>query len=465
MADKEIKTYYETIIVGGGIVGAGVLRDFALHKKDVLLVEKGDYSSQTSAGSSKMLHGGIRYLENFDFLLVFEALREKKIWLKLASHISTEKTFILPVFKESKWPLFLMRIGLFLYDLLSLFKNTPHKVLSKAQTIKALPGIKEEGLTGSGVYSDGVIDDSKLVFDLIFDSVFHGAQAINYHEVVECHKVDGLNKLKLLNRLSNTFVSVECKNIIFSLGPFTDFTLNKLNVPWEDIILPSKGSHIWLKKTSLKIDNSLVIQTKDKRVIFVIPHRNSILVGTTEIELKPHENLFDLNPSKEEIDYLLESINNYFPKENVSHVDIIADYAAVRPLIKSKSLGPGKTSRHHKIYTPAENTYVIAGGKYTTFRVMASDITKKVFKDNNQSYDKSLSKTEFTKKSLLADIHSQKVNLEMIEKIIEQEQVHSLEDLIKRRLSLYSLDQYQEKQDLEKLMTVSAVKELPTIID
>lgn len=456
MADKKIKPYYETIIIGGGIVGAGILRDFALHKKDVLLIEKGDYSSQTSAGSSKMLHGGIRYLENFDFLLVFEALREKKLWLKLASHISKEQTFILPVFKESKWPLFLMRIGLYLYDLLSLFKNKPHEVLTKAETIESLPGIKEDGLTGSGTYSDGVIDDSKLVFDLIFDSIYHGATALNYHELFEFKRSEDLNNLVVKNIITKKNIKLQCKNIIFAVGPFTDYTLRKLKLPWKDIILPSKGSHIWIKQTSLKINNSLVIQTKDKRVIFVIPQRNAILVGTTEIALDPKKNLFDLKPTSQEIDYLLESINSYFPTANVSHEDIIADFSAVRPLIKSKMPGPGKTSRHHKIYKPLPNTYVIAGGKYTTFRVMAADISKKVFKDNHYEYNKNLSKSGFTKKSLLADIHSQNIDMNTLHEIIEQEQVHSLEDLIKRRLSLYSLEQAHDEVQLRGIIASSA---------
>jgi glycerol-3-phosphate dehydrogenase len=464
LADQKIKPYYETIIIGGGIVGAGILRDFALHKKDVLLIEKGDYSSQTSAGSSKMLHGGIRYLENFDFLLVFEALREKKIWLKLASHISKEQTFILPVYKDSKWPLFLMRIGLFLYDLLSLFKNKPHSVLSKEETVNSLPGIKQKGLTGAGVYSDGVIDDSKLVFDLIFDSLYHGAQAINYHEVKNVHKEGRENILNIKNNITNESIVLKCKNIIFAVGPFTDFTMNTLNIPWKNIILPSKGSHIWLKQSSLKIQKSLVIQTKDKRIIFVIPQRNAILVGTTEIALKAEDNLFNLEPSQDERDYLLESINNYFPDACISTSDIVAEFAAVRPLIKSNIPGPGKTSRHHKIYTPLPNTYVVAGGKYTTFRVMASDLTKKVFKNNNEKYDKSLSKSEFTKKSLLADIHTQKIDESMLNEIIQNEQVKSLEDLIKRRLSLYSLDQYKDKSELENLLNSKRVQSLPKTI-
>lgn len=132
---------FDTIIIGGGIVGSGIFRDQSLHNKKVLLLDQGDFSSQTSQGSSKMLHGGIRYLENLDFALVFEALKEKNLWLKLTPHIAKEVPFYLPVYKESKWPLILTKVGLFIYDLLSLFKNSPHKAFNKEQTVKHIPGL------------------------------------------------------------------------------------------------------------------------------------------------------------------------------------------------------------------------------------------------------------------------------------------------------------------------------------
>jgi glycerol-3-phosphate dehydrogenase len=449
LATQKINKHYKHIVIGGGIVGAGILRDLALHKEDCLLIEKFDFASQTSGGSSKMLHGGIRYLENFDFFLVFEALREKKIWLKLASHISKERTFFLPVFKDSKWPLSLMRVGLFIYDLLSLFKNRPYQVYSKQKTLDSLIGLKSKGLTGAGVYSDGVIDDSKLVFDLIFDSIFHGAHAVNYHQLTQVKKnSDGVGfNLTVKNTLNNSIFNIECENLIFALGPFTDQVMHNLSIPWKNIILPSKGSHLWIKKDSLKITESLVIQTKDKRVIFVIPQRNSILIGTTEIKMDPEDKLENLVPSAEEIQYLLDSVNEYFPSANLCSNSIISSYTAVRPLVRS-GISASKTSRKHKIFLPEKNMFVIAGGKYTTFRVMAKDICKKII----ASYNSKLSQQDFSKKSLLHDIHTQKIDIGMLEKIIQEEQVHNMEDLIKRRLSLYSMSQYEDPETLKSLL-------------
>ena len=452
MAPKNIKNHYEYVIIGGGIVGAGILRDLSLHKQDVLLIEKEDFSSQTSGGSSKMLHGGIRYLENFDFPLVFEALKEKNIWLDLASHISEERTFYLPVFQESKWPLFFTRIGLFIYDLLSLFKNSPYKVLNAKNTTKALPGIRQIGLKGSALYSDGVIDDSKLVFDLIFDSISRGSQALNYHELTSVQKENNNTyTLVIKNRKKNEEHKVSTSNLIFALGPFTDQVMHKLDIPWDDIILPSKGSHLWLSSDSLEIKDALVIQTKDGRVIFVIPQRNSILVGTTEVELSKDDNLANLKPSQEEIDYLLESVNSYFPSSNIDETHIIASYSAVRPLVRSGA-SASKTSRHHKIVEPMENLFVIAGGKYTTFRVMAQDICKKVLKNNNISYDSKLSLQPFKKKSIVFDINKQNISKELLQRIIKEELVFNKEDFLKRRLSLYSIEQAQNKSAISSAL-------------
>lgn len=322
MDQQKIKSHYNHIIIGGGIVGAGILRDLSLHNEDVLLIEKGDFASQTSQGSSKMLHGGIRYLENFDFLLVHEALREKKIWLKLAGHIAREGKFYLPVYKHSKWSLFFLRIGLFIYDLLSLFKNPPHKILNRKQVEIGLPGLNQKDLKGAGLYSDGIIDDSKLTIDLILDSLARGGHALNYHELISYTEENSIKRLCIENKLTKQILKISCEQLIFAVGPFTDQVMHKLNIPWEDIILPSKGTHLWLKKESLNFNDSMVLQTQDNRIIFVIPQRNAILVGTTEVALKEDENLFDIKASKNEINYLLETLNNYFPKVNRAAVKI-----------------------------------------------------------------------------------------------------------------------------------------------
>ena len=161
----------KVLIVGGGIVGAGVFRDLSLHGIDSIIIDKKDFSSQTSQSSSKMLHGGIRYLENFDFSLVWEALHEKNLWLKTAPHLCRDSSFYLPAFKESKRPLWMLKIGLFLYDFLSGFQNSPHEILNKEKTIKNRPLLNSKNLKGSGLYYDGLMDDIKITLEVIYDGL------------------------------------------------------------------------------------------------------------------------------------------------------------------------------------------------------------------------------------------------------------------------------------------------------
>jgi glycerol-3-phosphate dehydrogenase len=458
MGNKEITVHYSNIIIGGGIVGAGILRDLTLHGKKSLLIEKGDFSSQTSQGSSKMLHGGIRYLENFDFALVFEALREKKNWLRMAPHISTEIKFYLPVYKYSKWPLFFLRIGLFIYDLLSLFKNPPYQILNKDQTIKGFKGLNPDQLSGAGVYSDGIIDDSKLALDLILESIGNQSDALNYHEVINHEYKNNIHTIQTRNTITNDKFNFSCDNLIFSAGPFTDQLLNDLKIPWTDVLLPSKGSHLWIKKESLDITEGMVLQTKDNRIIFVIPHRNAILVGTTEIPLDAKDDFFNIKPTKEEEDYLIENLNFYFPDSNITEHNVLSSFAAVRPLVKSGT-SSSKTSRHHKLFTPLPNCHVVVGGKYTTFRVMAKDVCQKVFKLNNWKYNKKLSLSKLSKTSIIKDVHTQELSADLIEKIIKEELVKTKEDLLKRRLSLYSESQFKDPDQLKSLIDNSSLLE------
>jgi glycerol-3-phosphate dehydrogenase len=160
------KADFKTVIVGGGIVGAGIFRDLVLNGVEALLLDAGDFSSQTSERSSKMLHGGIRYLENLDFPLIFEALHEKNLWLKLTPHLTREVPFYLPVYKDAKRPLWMIRIGLYLYDALSSFKNSPFSMKSKEETLKDIIGLNPEGLTGAGVYYDGIMD-AKITLEVM----------------------------------------------------------------------------------------------------------------------------------------------------------------------------------------------------------------------------------------------------------------------------------------------------------
>lgn len=428
----------EVVIVGGGINGAGLLRDLALNGVNALLLEKGDFSSQTSQSSSKMLHGGIRYLENFDFALVQEALEEKNLWLKLAPHICFEREFYFPLYNFSKYPPFMLKIGLFLYDFLSHFKNRPHAMFSKKEILKKIPALREKGLKGSGMYYDGVVDDAKLTLECIYDALLEPQiEALNYHEVINVNSLENHHLITYQNIFTKEVFKIKAKFVVYTTGPFTDQLLPALGLNWNEKMLTSKGIHLWIEKDSLQLDGSVVLTTPDERVVFVIPQRDAILVGTTET--KVNEEMFNIQASNKEIKYLLSVLNEYFPKAHITESKIISTFAGVRPLVREEesSDSRGKTSRFHKIYRPTHHSYVLLGGKYTTFRKMAQEVAQELVPRLGKSYNPNLTLNPLRQHSLFPTFGPKpEVDLELIKEIISKEKVVTFEDLVRRRLSI-----------------------------
>lgn len=428
----------QVVIIGGGINGAGLLRDLALNNVRATLIEKGDFGSQTSQTSSKMLHGGIRYLENFDFALVKEALEEKNLWLKLAPHICFEREFYFPVYNFSKHPPFMLKMGLFLYDFLSHFRNKPHQMLSKTEILKKIPALREEGLKASGMYFDGIVDDVKLTLECIYDALISsGIEAYNYHEVIGVESFDDYHIVTYQNVFTKETFKIKSPFVIYTTGPFTDKLLPKLGLNWSEKMLTSKGIHLWITKESLQIDGSVVLTTPDGRVVFVIPQRDAILVGTTET--KVNEEIFNITASEEEVTYLLGVLKEYFPKSDINHKNIISTFAGVRPLVKEEgsSESRGKTSRFHQIFRPTHHSYVLLGGKYTTFRKMTQELAQELVPRLGLSYKPDLTLRPLRQHSLFPTFGEKPVlTIELIKRIIKEERVVTFEDLVKRRLSI-----------------------------
>lgn len=429
---------FDVIIVGGGINGCGLIRDLALNGVSTLLIDKGDFSAQTSQGSSKMLHGGIRYLENFDFGLVQEALEEKNLWLKLTPHLCFERDFYLPLYNYSKYMPFMLKTGLLIYDFLSHFQNRPHAMLTPEDTLKKIPSLDPKGLKGSGKYYDGIVDDSKLSLECLYDALLEPcAQALSYHEVTAAlKKADGY-EVSYKSVFNSHEETVKAKFVVFTTGPFTDKLLPKLGIPWQSQLLPSKGIHLWLKEGSIEAKGSVVLTTRDNRVVFVIPQRNSILVGTTETPVD--QDMFNIKATDKEIHYLLNVLKQYFPHAQLSEKSIISTFAAIRPLVREEgqSEALGKVSRFHKIFRPDYRTYVLLGGKYTTFRRMTQELAQEIVPRLGIRYRPNLTLNPLRQKSLMPTFGPQpKLSLGMIKQIMDQEKVTTFEDLIKRRLSL-----------------------------
>lgn len=438
-----LKDHYNCVVVGGGIVGAGIFRDLALNGTETLLVDAGDFSSQTSQASSKMLHGGIRYLENMDFKLVFEALHEKNLWLKLAPHIAKERPFYLPVYNNSKRPLWMIRAGLFLYDALSTFKNSKFKIKSKSETLHDIKGLNPEGLKGAGLYYDGIMDDAKLTLEVIYDGLkAKHTEALNYTEVIDAKVKEKKTILTLADKLTGEKKEITATHVVYALGPFTDMFLKRFpQYHWNDVLLPSKGSHIWISKKDLPLEYPLVMTPHDEygdRVIFIVPHQHKVLIGTTELQY--NGDLFNVKINDEEINYLLKNLNSYFPKYKITREHILASFSGIRPLAKedAHSNDRSKTSREHKIYRPAHDTYVIVGGKYTTFRVMGQSISQEISHKNRKSYNPDKSQEPLRQISVINSFDWHCPNEEELVEIMRTELPRTFNDLVSRRLSIIS---------------------------
>ena len=430
--------HYDVVIVGGGINGCGLLRDLALNGVKALLVDKGDFSAQTSQGSSKMLHGGIRYLENFDFGLVQEALEEKNLWLKLTPHLCFEREFYLPLYNYSKYSLWMLKSGLLLYDFLSHFQNRPHAMLDAQEALHVLPSLDPKGLKGAGKYYDGIVDDAKLSLECLYDALIEPqVSALSYHEITSTVQTADGYEVTIEDRMKPKSETVKATYVVFTTGPFTDQLLPKLGIPWSPQLMPSKGIHLWLKEGSIEVEGSVVLTTKDNRVVFVIPQRDAILVGTTETPVD--QDVFNIKATDQEVEYLLKVLQQYFPNSNLTDASIISTFAGVRPLAKEEGSGSalGKVSRHHKIYRPTSHSYVMIGGKYTTFRKMTQELAREIVPRLGLRYKPNLTLNPLRQHSLMPTFGEQpKLTMEMLKNIIATEKVTTFEDLVKRRLSL-----------------------------
>ena len=447
---SDIEKHYSVLIVGGGIVGVGIFRDLSLHRVSCLLIDKKDFSSQTSQASSKILHGGIRYLENMDLSLVWEASREKRHWIERAPHLCREIPFYLPIFRDSLRPLWKIKAGLALYDILSPGSDSGHEIIGAEETTRRIPCLQREGLRGAGVYHDAVVDDVKLALEVLYDGLLEDCgQAINHIELrnLETNSAETYRAF-LRDTLTGEERVVEADNVVFATGPFTDQLLQNLKIiSWRPKLLPSQGSHLWIEREALPLDHPVLLTPRDGRVLFAIPKSDKILVGTTETV--PAKNFFDVKAGEDEIDYLLDNIEQFFPDSMVGRRGIVGTFAGIRPLVKGNSEDRHKTARQHKVFRPHANVYVVLGGKYTTFRIMGREVSRDICLKNRISYNSDLSKEALRRHSVVGTSMSFPLTPQHIRTILKTEKVRTLEDLIKRRLGIANRSFWREKVSFE----------------
>jgi glycerol-3-phosphate dehydrogenase len=386
------KEVFDLLIIGGGITGAGVARDAMTRGLTVALVEKKDFAWGTSSRSSKLIHGGLRYLQNFEMKLVFEALSERALLLKTTPHLVRPLPFYLPVYKKGSRSRAILSIGLWLYDLLALFRAPGfHKRLSKKAFLEEFPFIKKEGLLGGFRYFDASMWDDVLAVEVLRDASAKGAALANYVEALEPiwneERVEGFWVRDALEQgheeSAQKKVPIRAKQVIFCGGPWTDLLGEKLDANWKSWIQPSKGLHLIFDLKRFPVPGAMVMaHPTDGRVSFIIPRPDFgsgvVIVGTTDAATPQDPEKVEIESF--EVEYLLELLSLYFPDLQLTTSDILSAYTGVRPLVDSALEGDAgagslqKVSREHHIDEVKGGVIVVAGGKYTTFRTMAEEV-------------------------------------------------------------------------------------------
>jgi len=367
-------TQWDIVIIGGGATGAGVAVDAASRGFDVLLVEREDFGKATSSRSTKLVHGGVRYLEQGNVSLVMEALKERGLLRQNAPHLVHDLAFVVPNY--SWWEAPFYGIGMKVYDLLAgKFGFGKSRILSREETLERLPTIQTEGLRGGVMYYDGQFDDSRLLIHLIMTAAEHGATVVNYAEVTEIRKgSDGfVESVEVVDRENGDRFSATAKVIVNATGIFTDRVRQLCEPEALSMVEPSQGIHLVFERSFLRGETAIMVpHTSDGRVMFAIPWHEHTLVGTTDTPIDGPS--YDPLPFEQEIDFVLDTASLYLSRPP-TRGDILSVYTGIRPLVKAGGAG-GKTSalsRDHTIHVDSSGLLTIVGGKWTTYRRMAQD--------------------------------------------------------------------------------------------
>lgn len=366
---------WDVIVIGGGATGAGVAVDAATRGFSVLLLEREDFAKATSSRSTKLVHGGVRYLEQGNVSLVMEALKERGILRRNAPHLVHDVPFVVPNY--SWWEAPFYGIGLKIYDLLAgEYGFGKSEILSREETLEHLPTLQQDGLKGGVIYHDGQFDDSRLLIHLMQTAVDHGAVVLNYAPVIELRKNgEGfINGVVAIDRETAERFTLQARVVVNATGIFTDEIRRMDNKNVGTMVAPSQGIHLVLEKSFLRGDTAVIVpRTSDARVLFAIPWHEHTVIGTTDtpIERPAYEPL----PFEEEIDFVLETAGEYLSRPP-KREDVLSVYVGIRPLVKAEGPAAGKTSslsRDHATHIDPSGLLTIVGGKWTTYRLMAED--------------------------------------------------------------------------------------------
>ncbi|MEX0313206.1 MAG: glycerol-3-phosphate dehydrogenase/oxidase [Allomuricauda sp.] len=372
------KEAFDLVVIGGGITGGGIALDAASRGMKVALLEKGDFASGTSSKSTKLIHGGLRYLKQFDFWLVKEVGSERAIVHKLAPHLVLPEKMLLPLIEGGSYGKWLTSIGLKVYDILAqVTGDDKRQMLEKKEALKLEPLLPKKILNGAGYYAEYRTDDARLTIENIKTSLQFGAEALNYAKVVDfVYEEEKVAGVKVKDEVSGDDFQIKSKYVISAAGPWVD-ELRSVNKSKKGKRLHlTKGVHLVFPKEKLPVNQSVYFDIPDGRMMFAIPRGKVTYVGTTDTNYDSDKD--NINVDLADAIYLISAVNNMFPSINLEMDDIISSWAGLRPLIHEEGKSASELSRKDEIFTSDSGLVSIAGGKLTGYRKMAERVVNRI---------------------------------------------------------------------------------------
>jgi glycerol-3-phosphate dehydrogenase len=373
---------YDLLIIGGGITGAGIALDAASRGLKVALVEKNDFASGTSSRSTKLIHGGLRYLKQMEFALVKEVGRERAIVHKLAPHLVLAEKMLIPVAQKSRMGGLLISVGLKVYDwLANVQKIDRRRMLTKTETLRAEPLLKEENVRGGGLYAEYRTDDARLTIEIIKAAVRHGADCLNYIQVIDfTYQEKSVNGVIIKDVLTAAQFEIKSASVVSAAGPWVD-ELREINKSKKGKRLHlTKGVHVVVPREKLPVMQAIYFDAPDDRMIFAIPRDKITYIGTTDTTYTGDNN--NVYTDKADVDYVLHAVNTAFKNTKLQTADVISSWAGLRPLIHEEGKSTSELSRKDEIFISDTGLISIAGGKLTGYRKMAERVVDLIIKRN-----------------------------------------------------------------------------------
>jgi glycerol-3-phosphate dehydrogenase len=366
---------FDVLVIGGGITGAGVARDAAMRGLSVALVDASDFASGTSSRSSRLVHGGVRYLEHGQLGLVFEACRERRILATIAPHLVRPLQFMWPVYEKARIKLWKLRAGLFLYDALALGRNLGrHRTISTHVVTALEPELRHMGMTGGALYYDAATDDIRLTLATVLGARDSGAIVLNHVSVHDLLMTsDGVCGARAVDLRTGVDVEIRAQAVVNAAGPWSDAIVRMAEPQARRAVRGTKGVHVSVPRDRVRNNGALTLLSPiDGRVMFVLPAGAFSIIGTTDTE-------FDGRPERvrattADVTYLLRSANAFFPGAHLMASDVVSAWAGIRPLVASGDKDPDAASREHAIAWTVPGLLTVTGGKLTTYRAMAADV-------------------------------------------------------------------------------------------